>query len=447
VLREAGAHMGDRLVGPDRGNPRGHFEDPDFVDFHQRALFARGQHVRVTPGFTFAPNATERREAEALVAARSDRPMWGWKDPRTALFLDFWDALVPGAAYVFLYRHPLDVLLSLVRRADVTYLGFVEAVDAWSEYNRQLLAFRRRRPRTLLCHVNGLVADGDAFGRLLRERLQIDLPVSGATIAGLYRADELKAAPVTAADLEAFERLCPEAIALLGALDADADQPDPARHAAEAEPARGGSAPAEHAADLPAAAARRAGLDALVARLVPEAYEALYDGWLTYTGERERAVRYLQDQHRDDLGEIARWRAECAQLREWHEAQTREHRLEVERWEAATAALQAAVRDLEGGKAWLEEQRRADEDGRRWLAERSAAQQAEIERWTAEYAALRDAHAQLEGAVAWLEQQRAALQAEIERWRAAHADAEAWARDREAVAVRLARQLAGGEAP
>jgi len=438
VLREAGAHMGDRLVGPDRGNPRGHFEDADFVEFHQRALFARGQHVRVTPGFTFAPTTAERCEAEALVAARADRPLWGWKDPRTALFLAFWDTLVPGAAYVLPYRHPLDVLLSLVRRADVSYIGLLEAVDAWCEYNRQALAFRRRVPRTLLCHVHGVVADGDAFGRLLRERLQLDLPVSTAMVQALYRPAELQGAAADPADLDAFARLCPEALALLDTLDAEAELPDPSRAASgSVSAARDGVAPAGSVSGGgPDAASRRAGLAGLVSRLAPAAYSALHDEWLAHADERERAVLWLRTQHEADLEEIARWQAEYAQLRESHA-----------HWEAAAAALQTAVRNLEDGKAWLEAQRRADDEARTWLETRVAALETEIERWAAEHARLRDAHVELEAGCRWLQEQRTALLAEVERWRTAHASAEAWARDREELVARLARRLEGRDTP
>ena len=38
ILREAGVHLGDQLIGADTGNIRGHFEDVDFVQFHQTVL-------------------------------------------------------------------------------------------------------------------------------------------------------------------------------------------------------------------------------------------------------------------------------------------------------------------------------------------------------------------------------------------------------------------------
>ena len=60
----------------------------------------------------------ERAPAASLEAPghRRDIDLWGWKDPRTSLLLTFWDSLLDEARYLFVYRHPVDVLSSLVRR-------------------------------------------------------------------------------------------------------------------------------------------------------------------------------------------------------------------------------------------------------------------------------------------------------------------------------------------
>ncbi len=43
---------------------------------------------------------------------------WGWKDPRTTLFMEEWNVTFPNIKYVHVYRHPLDVALSLKTRAE-----------------------------------------------------------------------------------------------------------------------------------------------------------------------------------------------------------------------------------------------------------------------------------------------------------------------------------------
>ena len=51
ALASAGLHVGSRLMPGGRGNPRGHFEDLDFVSLHERILRANGIG---TEGFTTA---------------------------------------------------------------------------------------------------------------------------------------------------------------------------------------------------------------------------------------------------------------------------------------------------------------------------------------------------------------------------------------------------------
>jgi Sulfotransferase family len=42
--------------------------------------------------------------------------MWGWKEPRTTLFVSVWLQLFPGARVIHVIRHPIAVALSIRRR-------------------------------------------------------------------------------------------------------------------------------------------------------------------------------------------------------------------------------------------------------------------------------------------------------------------------------------------
>jgi hypothetical protein len=169
-LQALGLHVGDRLLGADRNNPHGYFEDVGFLEFQRRLLAemcppgdggwpdwgvpASGELDRSLP-------PRRRREALALAAARSGRGPWGWKDPRTTMLLDFWADLLPDAVFVLVFRRPVDVLDSVLRTEASHFATRPDhALAAWRIYNEAILAFvARSRGRCALFDVETLGED------------------------------------------------------------------------------------------------------------------------------------------------------------------------------------------------------------------------------------------------------------------------------------------------
>lgn len=179
ILASAGVDMGDRLLGADAANPRGHFEDVDLLLFHQRALAANGMSADgfVATGLPEVP-ALMRAEAHDIVAARRAKErLWGWKEPRTTLFLEFWERLLPEARFVFVFRRPWEVLDSLFRRGNAEFIAEPRlALGVWRHYNERILHFARRAAdRCLLIEASQVVDDQAGFAAAVRTRL--DLPV------------------------------------------------------------------------------------------------------------------------------------------------------------------------------------------------------------------------------------------------------------------------------
>jgi hypothetical protein len=165
ALEQAGLSIGDRLLGATPSNPKGHFEDLDFVEWHEavfadngRTTFDAHQHgpLEISP--------QRRREARAMIDARQGRAVWGWKDPRTCLFLEFWHSLLPDARMLMVHRSPEEVLASLDRRrhdeltrrwpglwslkrfgVDLTFRRR-RAARWWLASNAAMLAFAREHP-------------------------------------------------------------------------------------------------------------------------------------------------------------------------------------------------------------------------------------------------------------------------------------------------------------
>lgn len=179
LFHAAGVRLGDRLLGANHGNERGHFEDLDIYEFHQGVLRSNGLGTEgfVAAGAVAVPESLEpigRRLAADRARAGG---VWGWKEPRTVLFLDYWDAILPTARYVFVFRRPWEVVDSLFRRGDEAFAGDPAfAAEVWLHYNRTILDFAsRHRDRCLVVEVDQVAADPHGLFAAVRSQLGIEL--------------------------------------------------------------------------------------------------------------------------------------------------------------------------------------------------------------------------------------------------------------------------------
>ena len=221
----AGVDMGAELMAGGKGNRLGHFEDEDFVRFHEGCLARRGASSLHPPAPAVCElSAMERRLAEELVERRAAKAAWGWKDPRGTLFLPYWERTLDGACFLLVYRHPVEVALSLLRRGlDLEVrLDPRQAIRAWTTYNGQLLDFHARRPEScLLWGLAGATRDFAAALALLARRT--GLPFAGGELDRLYRPAELGDG-LAAREIE-WQAVVPETMQLYRRLEAAADLP------------------------------------------------------------------------------------------------------------------------------------------------------------------------------------------------------------------------------
>lgn len=179
LIADAGVHLGDALLGPAHGNPAGHFEDQAIYEFHQRALAANGLGPE---GFTSQSAISIPEgllpEAQRLIEHRRRHAgPWGWKEPRTTLFLEFWADLLPEAKFLLVFRRPWEVVDSLYRRGDPTFVWNPQlAIDIWRRYNQELERFQTNHPdRCLIVELAEVVTDPARFFARVRAALSIDL--------------------------------------------------------------------------------------------------------------------------------------------------------------------------------------------------------------------------------------------------------------------------------
>jgi hypothetical protein len=229
-----GVRLGDRLLDADARNPHGYFEDVDFRGLNGRILAdcARGEGGHPDWGWTPAGELDRERlagwtgEARALVEARAGRTgLWGWKDPRTTLLLDFWDGLVENAGrYLLLYRFPWEVADSMQRLGAGVFLRNPEyAAPIWTFYNRHLLDFYRRHPdRCVLASTNALLRDP---GRLVPLLAKLGIAAEGTSLEELRDPDLFASLPPDDPLISLWAAASPDSLRLLADLDAAADLP------------------------------------------------------------------------------------------------------------------------------------------------------------------------------------------------------------------------------
>jgi glycosyltransferase involved in cell wall biosynthesis len=235
-LASLGVHMGDRLLPADSRNPHGYFENADFVELHGRILrdcTAAGEAGHQDWGWTEsgrldrAPLARYAGEARSLVARRAGTPgVWGWKDPRTTLLLDFWDEILEERAlYILPYRFPWEVADSMQRLGADVFLRNPEwAYPIWTFYNRHLLDFHRRHPdRSVLVSANALLREPARFTALLREKL--GLAVGEGALESVRDRDLFVSLEPRDPLIPLVAATSPAAARMLAELDAEADLP------------------------------------------------------------------------------------------------------------------------------------------------------------------------------------------------------------------------------
>jgi hypothetical protein len=185
-LEKCGLYLGDELISSDFSNPMGHYEDIQFSHFQRRILRDSGLNLswQATNEPVIVSNE-RRQEARTLIATRQSYSQWGWKDPRTALLLDFWKDLLPEMKILAVYRPCHQVVDSLLRRASRQAVEAVKSrrgirtvgrwkqqirysflnirlllnyLRVWCRYNRDILSFVAQYPDdALVIHIKDLL--------------------------------------------------------------------------------------------------------------------------------------------------------------------------------------------------------------------------------------------------------------------------------------------------
>lgn len=172
-------------IGAGTGNEKGHFEDKDFLRLHAERI---KQKHKKSKGWILSDSRRLRfnelqKEKAGLILKKREQvaEVWGWKDPRTTIFLEDWKTIDPTIKYLILWRPCHIVVNSLVRRSlkatdEIYKINFKESVQNWAIYNKTIIRFVEKYPKdTLLINIEDLVINDEQFFSLLEDKFDLGL--------------------------------------------------------------------------------------------------------------------------------------------------------------------------------------------------------------------------------------------------------------------------------
>lgn len=194
VLHQSGISMGDfDLNGT---YETGHkFERVEFKALNKEILQAGTNHSLDTVARVPTETIPERfyaiaREHSRALSARHDS--WGFKDPRSALLVEFWLSVLPDLRFVVIVRDPKEVCLHYLNQKKASgfrsaYLWSKKCLNAWQTYNGQIHSFVKslEADRYIVLTYTELMQDDQELARL---QAFVGSPISDARRLAAYRS-------------------------------------------------------------------------------------------------------------------------------------------------------------------------------------------------------------------------------------------------------------------
>lgn len=176
LLEKSGLFIGEDLLSHGFDNKKGHFEDLEILKIHEKDLNSKHLDTRGLKGAIKGNLKFEsftNKAIDEFLLKRKHHLFWGWKEPRTTLYLQAWKQKLSHAKCIAIYRHYDEVEDSLMRRyrykiehgvgmSSTVRLKHVllypinvfikkhEAYKAWYVYNKNILAYKKQYPKDVI---------------------------------------------------------------------------------------------------------------------------------------------------------------------------------------------------------------------------------------------------------------------------------------------------------
>jgi hypothetical protein len=203
LLNLCGLELGyeQDLLGPDNGNPLGHFEHKGFKRLNEGLLAHFGGSTDnppdLEPNWQHDPSLYAALEdAQFLLGPFKGKPVWGWKEPRTTLVIPFWKRLLDNTRFIVCIRNPLEVARSIAARDG---MPVEKGLYLWNRYTRDAIRETEQSPRIFTFYEDYFANGLDEIKRVARF-CGLILPIESCTLQkAIYR--ELRHQSYSIADL------------------------------------------------------------------------------------------------------------------------------------------------------------------------------------------------------------------------------------------------------
>lgn len=184
-LQRSGIFLGENLLGPHKDNLDGYFEHADLVKLHNEIIQDNKRNIFNMPHIADYPEDSKRKLKiidNNLQSSNTNAAPFGYKDPRSCLFIKAIDRVFPNSCHLMIFRNYTQVVDSLIRRSTDRELRFNPwlASKAWHSYNSQLIQFRKEnRGKTLIVNDAFVIENSCNFINLVNRKFDISLkPIS-----------------------------------------------------------------------------------------------------------------------------------------------------------------------------------------------------------------------------------------------------------------------------
>jgi hypothetical protein len=195
ILSKLGVHLGNNLLGASFANPKGHYEDQDFLQLNKKILWNAKGEWDSPPDNRQLLNSWSRYkdEASSIIEKKCANEIWGWKEPRTSLMLHLYSEILKTFTVMYCRRDADDVASSL-RKRNHFKMSYSKALKR--EYDQRIENFLAKNPSFPVMRIDysELLLDPNSVARNIADfcGFQIDEEILNKCASQVKKRDEIR---------------------------------------------------------------------------------------------------------------------------------------------------------------------------------------------------------------------------------------------------------------